>query len=96
MTLPESSIDAVFTWFASTLVFQSVNVSDVVFVVDLGMNNSTRVSARPSNQIMCSQRGVGCFGPGLGGSFGGPDLAGLERCTWNVDMGPSIVRHSPT
>ena len=86
----------VFTWFASTFVFHSVNESDVVFVVDLGANRSSRVSARPITQNVCIQRGVGVGGPGFGGSFGGPDFAGLERCTWNVDidMRPSIVRHS--
>ncbi len=79
MTLPDSSIVAVLTWFASTFVFQSVNESDVVPDDDLGVNNSSSVRPRPISHSMCSQRGAGLCGGGFGGSLGGPDFAGLER-----------------
>ena len=69
---------AVFTWPASTFAFQAVNVSDCVFWLDPGGNNTSTVTNNPKSHTRFSQRGAGFGGGGLGGSFGGPDLAGLD------------------
>jgi hypothetical protein len=60
VTLPPGSIVALFTWLASTLAFQPVNDSDLVFgELEVGANSSSRVTSSPTIQSPCSQRGVG-------------------------------------
>src|SRR2546421_404137 len=83
---------AVFTWLASTLVFQSVYVSDVVLVDRPGTNKSSSVRSSPIIHTVCSQPGGLRGGGGCGGSRGGPDFAGLDRCTWNDDIGFILSR----
>jgi hypothetical protein len=62
------------------LFFHSVNVSDVFGALDLGAKSNTSVRARPTSHNVCVQRGGGLrAGGGCGGSFEGPDFAGLER-----------------
>src|SRR5438552_18068328 len=77
---------AVFTWSASTFVFQSVNDSDVVEGDELGVNSNNSVASNPMSHTKCNHRGAGVRAGALGGSLGGPDFAGAERCTWNDDM----------
>jgi hypothetical protein len=57
-----------------------VNDSDLVFgEVVAGANSSSRETSSPTIQSACSQRGVGWFAAGFGGSLGGPGRAELER-----------------
>jgi hypothetical protein len=45
----------------------------------VGANNNSTVSTSPTNHNMCNQRGGGLRAVGgCGGSFGGPDFAGLD------------------
>ena len=71
-------------------------MNDRDFVVDdeLGVNNNSSVASNPMSHTTCNHRGVGVRAGGFGGSFGGPDFAGVERCTWNDDM-TTPVSHYP-
>ena len=52
---------------------------DVAFVFALGVNSNNNVMTMPASQSACIQGGAGLrFVGGRGGSFGGPDFAGLD------------------
>jgi hypothetical protein len=56
-----------------------VYVSEVVDDFDAGTNNNNTVSTSPTSHTVCNHRGGGFrAGGGCGGSFGGPDFAGLD------------------
>jgi hypothetical protein len=71
-------MSAVFTPFASTFALHAENVSEVVGDLDVGTNSKRAVTTSPTSHNVCNHRGGLRAGGGCGGSFGGPDLAGLD------------------
>src|SRR5215813_9694141 len=75
-------MSAVPTWSASTSARHAEYVSEVDDVFDdLGSKSNRLVTRRPTIHSECIHRGFGGGADGPVRSFGGPELAGLERCT---------------
>jgi hypothetical protein len=72
---------AVLTLSLSSLVFQLLNANDLVGDDANDPKSRSAVRISPISQMKCVDRGGRLGAPGLGGSFGGPERADVEKCT---------------